>query len=162
MSVPPEVVRAARRWVEKAEEDLRNAEYTLTLRNGCPFATVCFHAQQCAEKYLKALLTLHSIPFPKTHDLAEILLLVPKHVHLALPAADLERLSEYAVEARYPGDWTPFDRSEAERAVALAQTMRAAVRDTSQKGHWGHRHPALEASAACPAITQHVTTNACP
>lgn len=73
MSVPPETLRVVRQWVEKAEEDLTNAEYTLTLREKCPLGTVCFHAQQCAEKYLKALLTLHAVPFPKTHHLPELL-----------------------------------------------------------------------------------------
>ena len=55
--------------VEKAEHDLRNAEHTLTIEQDCPFDTVCFHAQQCAEKYLKALLVWKGIPFPKTHNL---------------------------------------------------------------------------------------------
>ena len=45
-----------RAWIKKAESDLKTAEHTLTLKENCPFDTVCFHAQQCAEKYLKALL----------------------------------------------------------------------------------------------------------
>ena len=69
MSAPPEVLSLVRQWVEKAEEDLLTAEHTLTLEDDCPYGTVCFHAQQCAEKYLKALLTLHAIPFPKIYDL---------------------------------------------------------------------------------------------
>ncbi len=45
MSAPPEVIRVVRQWVEKAAEDLITAEHTLTLRERCPFSTVCFHAQ---------------------------------------------------------------------------------------------------------------------
>ena len=56
MSERPEPRAAVRLWVEKAEHDLRNAEYVLTLAERRPFDTVCFHCQQCAEKYLKALL----------------------------------------------------------------------------------------------------------
>ncbi len=37
-------------WMEKAEEDCRNAEYVLTLEEDCPLGTVCFHSQQCVEK----------------------------------------------------------------------------------------------------------------
>jgi len=40
MSVRPEVLETARQWVRKAEEDLRNAEHTLTLTEECPLATI--------------------------------------------------------------------------------------------------------------------------
>jgi len=46
--------RVVAEWVRKAENDIRNAEYTLTMGEDCPYDTVCFHAQQCVEKYLKA------------------------------------------------------------------------------------------------------------
>ncbi len=65
--------RTTQRWVEKAENDLRNAEHTLTLKPDCPFDRVAFHAQQCTEKYLKALLVRHGIHFPLTHDLRLLL-----------------------------------------------------------------------------------------
>lgn len=48
MNVRPETLSIVRDWVEKADNDLRNAEHTLTLRKDCPYDTVCFHAQQCA------------------------------------------------------------------------------------------------------------------
>lgn len=44
---------------------------------GCPADVVCFHAEQCVEKYLKALLTLKAIDFPKTHNIAELVALLP-------------------------------------------------------------------------------------
>ncbi len=43
-------------WVEKAENDLKNAAHTIKMGEDCPTDTVCFHAQQCVEKYLKAFL----------------------------------------------------------------------------------------------------------
>ncbi len=57
------VVRA---WFKKAENDLINAENTIKM-DAPPTDTICFHAQQCAEKYLKGFLTFHQIGFPKTH-----------------------------------------------------------------------------------------------
>ena len=63
MTELPETLSLVRQWVEKAEEDLCVAEHTLTLDENCPYGTVCFHAQQCAEKYLKALLALHAVPY---------------------------------------------------------------------------------------------------
>ena len=128
MTVPPEILSLVRQWVKKAEEDLRTAEHTLTLEDDCPYGAVCFHAQQCAEKYLKALLVLHSIPFPKIHDLLELLPLVLKTITLSLELADVATVNRYAIEGRYPGDWEPITREDAEAAVKVARRIREEVR----------------------------------
>jgi HEPN domain-containing protein len=128
MSDNPEVARMVRLWVQKAENDLTNATYMLTMEEDCPFDTVCFHAQQCVEKYLKALLTWLQIDFPKTHDLPELLLKVPQSFGLQEHLAGVSLLNRYAVEARYPGDWEPITREEAEEAVSLAERLRAVIR----------------------------------
>lgn len=63
---PEEQLLRVRQWVEKADHDLRNADHTLTLHDEeCPFDTVCFHAQQCAEKYLKGWLVYSNVDFPR-------------------------------------------------------------------------------------------------
>ncbi len=130
MSVPPDVVHVVQEWVQKAENDLKNAEHTLTLGDDdCPFDTVCFHAQQCVEKYLKSLLTWHGLSFPKTHDLTELLALVPQTTPLDMTMDDLAELSPYAVESRYPGEWEPLTRQEADLAVELAKKLRLTVRN---------------------------------
>jgi HEPN domain-containing protein len=76
MSVRPDIIAEVRRWVEKAEHDLVNAEYTVTMKENCPYDTVCFHCQQCVEKYMKSILLLHEVLFPKTHDLRLLLDLI--------------------------------------------------------------------------------------
>jgi HEPN domain-containing protein len=128
MNVPPNLVRLVRLWVEKAENDLRNAVHTLTMDEDCPFDTVCFHAQQCAEKYVKALLTLREIELPNTHDLLELIWLLPEETGLRSRAEEISQINRYAVEARYPGDWEPIAREEAEAAVATARQVRQTVR----------------------------------
>jgi HEPN domain-containing protein len=128
MTAPPELLSLVRQWVEKAQEDLRTAEHTLILEDDCPYGTVCFHAQQCAEKYLKALLTLHEIPFPKIHDLLELLPLVPKVLVLGIQSTDVAEVNRYAIEGRYPGEWEPIVRQDAEEAVEVARKVREAVR----------------------------------
>lgn len=47
---------------------------------------------------------------------------------LQINPVDLGILNRYAVEARYPGDWEPITREEAEEAVLLAERVRAEVR----------------------------------
>ena len=61
MSGRPDRLVEANQWAEKADHDLRNAEHTLLIEDDCPFDTVCFHAQQCVEKYLKAALIWRSV-----------------------------------------------------------------------------------------------------
>lgn len=129
MTPSPQARDVARQWMEKAEHDLKTAKHTLTLTTDCPYDTVCFHAQQCAEKYLKALLTERGIPFQKTHDLTELLPLAPKDARLDVFAEEVAELTPYAIETRYPGDWDPQTREDAERAVALAHRIRQAVQE---------------------------------
>ena len=115
-------------WVAKAEGDfaVMERECQVTV---CPnYDAVCFHAQQCAEKDLKALLTFLSIDFPKIHDIGELSALLPSDLRPPLTVEEQERLTDYAVEARYPGVWEPITRTEAEAAVAAARRVREAIR----------------------------------
>lgn len=124
----PELVQIIRQWIDLAEEDKRNAEHTLTLQEDCPLRTVCFHCQQCVEKYLKALLSLKSIPFPKTHDLGTLLSLIPPDLSLDVSRLDVETLTQYAVEARYPGWPEPVTRHEADHAFGIMIEVRKTLR----------------------------------
>jgi HEPN domain-containing protein len=128
MNEQPEQMKLLRQWIAKAEEDLKNAEHTLTLQEECPVGTVCFHAQQCTEKYLKALLLFHTVFFPRTHDLVRLYNLIPRQFRPDIDMKALVVLNRYAVEGRYPGDWEPIDRQEATDAVAIARNVRCTVR----------------------------------
>jgi len=127
MSGTPEDRSAVNQWVLKAENDLRNAEHTLTLEDDCPFDTVCFHAQQSAEKYLKALLLFSGIDFPRTHDLRLLIQLLPAGL-VSVKMEDVLVLNRYSVETRYPGDWEPIERADAEEALGIAKRVRSMVR----------------------------------
>ena len=90
-------------WVEKAEEDWIAAN-TL-LRRKKPFTgIICFHLQQSAEKYLKAILVLKGSAFPKTHDLSALSKMCEENgVLISIDEDNLDILSGYAAAARYPG-----------------------------------------------------------
>ena len=121
MSDPSDQARVVRQWVEKADNDLKNAEHTLLLPDEeCPYDTVCFHAQQCAEKYFKARLVEAGVEFPKIHDLAALLdLLLSIEPTWEQLREDLYSLTDCAVEVRYPGYFSEAD--EAEEAVEIAK-----------------------------------------
>lgn len=121
------IITVVREWMAKAEGDLLTATHTLKLGRQCPTDTVCFHAQQCAEKYLKALLVLNGIDFPKTHDLEALAVRLRNGQKPQLSLDDLARLKRYATVTRYPGA-EDISLAEARRAVASARRIRKAVR----------------------------------
>lgn len=62
----------AKEWIAKAETDYSTASRELKAAESPNFDAVCFHAQQCIEKLMKALLIHLNIVLPRTHDLAEL------------------------------------------------------------------------------------------
>ncbi len=88
---------------------------------------VCFHCQQCAEKYLKGLMEELGFSVPKTHDLDLLLVaVVPHHVTLRTCRRGLLFLSDFAVDTRYPGS----NASKRQAAAALRWATR--VRTSSR------------------------------
>jgi len=121
--------RIVSEWVRKAENDLISAKHLLTLRENQPTDSICFHAQQCAEKYLKALLTFQGIDFARTHDIARLLGLIPEGIAIELSDEKQALLTDYATTGRYPGAYETIDPDEAQEAVHDAEGVRKAVRD---------------------------------
>ena len=63
-----DIVLNVRQWIERAEEDLRLANHAMTMKTAVPYRLVAYHAQQCAEKCLKAYLVAGMTDFPYTHQ----------------------------------------------------------------------------------------------
>lgn len=128
MPARDKIAAVASEWVAKAENDLKNAVHTLTLGDECPTDTVCFHAQQCVEKYLKALLVMLQVEFSRTHDIETLIRLLPTELKPSLAVEQQRRLTEYATVMRYPGPYEPVTLSEAAEAVGLVQQVRREIR----------------------------------
>jgi HEPN domain-containing protein len=113
-------------WVERAEEDYAIAAVSLRRTKIWTYGA-CFHAQQCAEKYLKAILVTLDQPFPKVHDLLALNTLCEQAgVLTGFDPNRLDTLSAYAVRVRYPGDDPSPD--EARQAVEIAKWVRRLAR----------------------------------
>jgi HEPN domain-containing protein len=111
-------------WVQKAEQDWIAVG---SLDPSVIPTVICFHCQQCAEKYLKALLTLHNRVPPRTHDLGVLLDSALGQEPALLDVSDeLLLLDRYAVAIRYPGP--DADEEEAFAAASAAEIVRDACR----------------------------------
>jgi len=117
----------AAEWISKAEGDYTTARRERFARRAPNYDAACFHAQQMAEKYLKAFLQEHQIPVPRTHDLVELLALCqPVEPTLILIEPDLKSLNGFAVSVRYPGQ-TVY-KEDAVLAVRQATIVRQDLR----------------------------------
>ena len=115
-------------WVQKAEADLACATRLFKSREDWAADTICFHAQQCVEKYLKVLLVLGRIDFPKSHDVRRLVAMIPASRRPDLSLAEQDMLTPYATVTRYPAGGEPFTFRQAREALALARRVRRQVR----------------------------------
>lgn len=114
-------------WLAKAEGDFAMAERESRAGEDAFHDGICFHAQQCAEKYLKARLCESGVPFTKTHDLVILLeLALPVEPGWQTYREDMAFLSSFAMAFRYPGD--SADEGCAADALRLCRRLREAAR----------------------------------
>jgi HEPN domain-containing protein len=118
--------RVTAAWIKKAEADFAAAKQ-LGRRRDPLHDIVCFHCQQCAEKYLKALLEERGQRVPRTHLLVSLLpLLAPHYPSLRSLRAGLDFLTRFAVDTRYPGDQA--SKRQAQAALRWVDKVRKVVR----------------------------------
>src|SRR6266576_1511756 len=118
---------ATREWVKKAENDFKAASQLLLRRKNVVPDAACFFCQQCVEKYLKARLIEAGIPFPRTHDLLQLLNTCLQVEPLwAAYAKVVDTMSDYAVDFRYPGHTATL--REARTALKHCRSLRTEVR----------------------------------
>jgi HEPN domain-containing protein len=116
-------------WITKAEHDLGMAE--LAIANKPEYKDlICFHCQQCAEKYLKAYLICLDVSFKKSHSLIYLMdrlatvEKVPNNLYVTA-----EILEDYGVEVRYPGDWNLLNAEDIREAHQAAIEIKEFVKD---------------------------------
>ncbi len=116
-----------RAWLRKAEHDLLNIENNLAA-DETPWDTVCYHAQQAAEKTLKAFLVYHHRPPPRTHDLVALLARCAAFSpDLASLEADCRNLTAFATGSRYPDDLFEPTEDDARAMTDAARRVRIHV-----------------------------------
>ncbi len=115
-------------WLAKAELDLQGRRVRSRGSSRGLWGDVMFHAQQAAEKAMKAFLAWHDVPFRKTHSLEELgRQCVALDSTLGSIADKAAPLTEYAWKLRNPGEAEEPDRAEAEAALSAAREVYEAM-----------------------------------
>lgn len=124
MSESPQKI-LVRQWTSRAENDLLNVRNNLAAQE-IPWDTICFHSQQAAEKYLKAVLVFHAQPIPRTHDLEHLLGMIGQWIPQIQERREALRwLTTFAVASRYPVETVEVvDEPQGRRSLDIAQTIR--------------------------------------
>lgn len=118
-----------REWIKKAEEDFVAAERLARIRKSPVWNVVCFHCQQCIEKYLKACLQEKGCDLPRTHNLSLLLdLLLSEEPLWEALRHSLNLLNGFAVEFRYPGESATLQ--DARNALLLCKKLRITFRES--------------------------------
>lgn len=118
---PPGNAALAHAWLKHANSDLALAKVA-SRQNGILPEYACFHAQQAAEKALKAVMVARTIEFPLVHDL-DTLLEILEHNGIVVPEtiSGSGSLTPYAVETRYPGNDIGIEPEKVSAALVIAE-----------------------------------------
>ena len=108
-------------WLRYARSDLNLAR--IAVGSDVMLEMLCFHAQQAAEKGIKAVLLGAGIPFPRTHNIGSLLALLPATHTLSPDVALAVSLTDYAVANRYPGEYEEVSDVDYEEAIRLASAV---------------------------------------
>jgi HEPN domain-containing protein len=131
MSAPDEEVRRkVTQWLAYGDEDLLLARHGLTLRTDRPFRLIAYHAQQCAEKYLKGYLVFHHVDFPYTHNISRLVELCSDQGLAGEALRDADELTPFAISTRYPGEDEEVSEEEALRAINIAARVLEVVKES--------------------------------
>lgn len=119
-------------WLARAQGDLALA--TVNLPEGGFYEDLCFHAQQAAEKAVKAVYLSLEWTFRYVHDLDELLSgLKDRGFHVPPEVQEAKVLSLFAWESRYPGLSEPVTYEEYQEAISQAKHVVNWAREIIEK-----------------------------
>ena len=108
-------------WLYRAKSNLKIAK--IPKNYDIAYEDLCFEAQQCAEKSLKALLVVHNEELTKTHSFGVLIAKLEKYMEVPNEIRQVGELSDYAVQTRYPGDYVEIGQDEYKKAIELAERI---------------------------------------
>lgn len=115
-----------KQWLFRANEDIAVIDNLASEHIEYYTSSICFHAQQAVEKFLKAFLIYHGHDFPRTHDL-DFLLAECQNINNTFSEIDLKSLSDFGVSVRYPDDFYIPDPDETKDYIVIAKEVKETV-----------------------------------
>ncbi len=122
----PEKIDYIQNWLFRAREDIAVMNRLSDSEIEFYTSTICFHAQQSVEKYLKTFLIYHDIDFPRTHDV-DFLLMECQKIDDTNFDLNLKSLTEFGVSVRYPDDFYIPSVKETKEYLEIALTVKSIV-----------------------------------
>lgn len=121
-------------WLRLAASDLALARLVVSTGQ-VALHHACYHAQQAAEKALKAGLALIDIDPPKSHNLDSLRDTFPGGWDVQTSFPDLRELTDWNAQGRYPGDWPEARAEDAEAMIATAESvLESVIGDFGRRG----------------------------
>jgi len=108
-------------WIKRAESSLALAK--VDRDESIFYEDLCFQLQQASEKILKAFLLLNNVSFPKTHSFRILLKQIKEITEYPDSVRRVIELEDYAVQTRYPGDYTPVEKEEYLEALEITENV---------------------------------------
>jgi HEPN domain-containing protein len=105
-------------WIERAKSSLEMARTKFT--NCVRYEDICYQAQQSVEKALKGLLIFYDEDPEFTHNIDRLLKELLKHTEVSDNIKDTIKLTKYAIETRYPGEYDDSTKEEYEESITIA------------------------------------------
>lgn len=124
----PEKEELIKEWYEKADEDILAADVVIEASSKL-YDVAAFHAQQGAEKYIKAFLVFCETFPPKVHGIKELIDLAVTFDPSFEKIRDAESLTKFAIRSRYPNDFDIEDKKEALDIVNKAKDVKGFVKN---------------------------------
>jgi len=137
-----------RQWIHKADNDLKAGKDEFLTKEPAT-DTICFHMQQCSEKYLKSYLVYCGKEIPRTHNLALIaqLCIEEDSSFNELLEKEIDILTDYAVITRYPDEFYMPTIEETQNAIVMAELVKGFVamrlKNDDSPPYLTHAHTAL-------------------
>jgi len=113
------MVNDYRSWLDRAKSSLTISKNKFD--KNIFYEDLCFQAEQAVEKALKSFLLFYNIEPKKTHNLVLLIKDLSKHIDISKEVNETVILNNYAVETRYPGNYTPIGKEEYDAAIKIAE-----------------------------------------
>ncbi|MDR2588107.1 MAG: HEPN domain-containing protein [Spirochaetales bacterium] len=106
-------------WIKRAKSSLAISK----IKSGEDifYEDLCFQAQQAVEKAVKGLLIFCNVEPEKTHNLVSLIKELSKFMNIPEDVDEAAILNGYAVQTRYPGDYSPVEEEEYNNAILTAE-----------------------------------------